>query len=126
MKFAPPKTAFEAAWLAVHAGIAEARALWILIDDEHERDGFWLAPMPWEGPGNYQAVYYRDGRAGLVRVPGDGQSLPTEAELKRQAERAARLEARTKQTVLTNGEIATDYYFGGRWRYRHVALEAKS
>lgn len=35
--------------------------LWVLLSDEHERDGYALKPDPWEGPGEYQRVTYPGG-----------------------------------------------------------------
>ena len=35
--------------------------LWVLLADEHERDGYALKPAPWEGPGEYQRVTYEGG-----------------------------------------------------------------
>jgi len=67
--------AYHQAAKAIAAGEAEAYALWVLLSDEHQRDGYGLKPMPWEGPGEYQHVKYGDGRDGFVRIPGC-KSLP--------------------------------------------------
>ncbi len=67
--------AFNDARRDIAAGRARAHALWVLLSREDERDGYWLKPMPWEGPGEYQHVSYADGREGFVRLP-DWQSLP--------------------------------------------------
>lgn len=72
---APQTTGYDEASRAIAAGQAEAHALWVLLSDEHERDGHWLKPMPWEGPGEYQRVSYVDGRNGFVRMNG-WKSLP--------------------------------------------------
>ena len=76
MTAATTKTAYEEAARAIAEGRAEGHALWVLLSDEHERDGYWLKPMPWEGPGEYQSVRYHDGRAGFVKTHG-WRSLPT-------------------------------------------------
>lgn len=64
------------AMVAIRAGTAKAKALWVLLSDEHERDGYALRPLRWEGPGEYQHVEFDDGRNGLVKLPF-GVSLPT-------------------------------------------------
>jgi hypothetical protein len=69
-------TPYDEAATAIAKGEAEGHALWVLLSDEHQRDGYWLKPMPWEGPGQYQHVSFNDGRAGFIRVPGC-KSLPT-------------------------------------------------
>lgn len=71
-----PQVGFDEARAAIHAGTAMAHALWCLISDEHDRDGYALKPSPWEGSGEYQRVHYSDGRDVLVRIPDD-RSLPT-------------------------------------------------
>lgn len=68
---------YDAAKAAIAAGTAEARALWVLLTEEDEREGYWLKPMPWEGSGEYQAVHYNDGRAGFVKIPFGEQALRT-------------------------------------------------
>lgn len=60
---------FAEAAKAIEAGHAEARALWVLLAKEDERDGYDLKPMPWEGPGQYQRIVYANGRDGFVRLP---------------------------------------------------------
>lgn len=67
---------FDEAAAAIRAGKAEPHSLWILLSDEHERDGYGLKPMPWEGAGEYQRVSYSDGRDGFVRIPADTYHLP--------------------------------------------------
>lgn len=72
-----PARGFTEARDAIALGRARAHSLWVLLSDEHQRDGYALRPMPWEGPGEYQHVSYDDGRAGFVRVPvDDGRPLP--------------------------------------------------
>lgn len=81
----PGRVGFDEAVEAIVAGQAEAGALWLLLSSEGDRDGYWLRPMPWEGSGEYQRVSYKDGRNGLVRVPGIGTSLNEAAERRRRA-----------------------------------------
>ena len=71
----PSRVGYDEAEAAILAGKAEARALWMIISDEHQRDNFALKPMPWEGRGEYQLVEYADGRSGFVRIPGTTGSL---------------------------------------------------
>ena len=66
-------TGFETATRAIFAGEAEARGLWIMLLDEVDNE---VKPEPWEGPGTYQCVQYKDGRRVLVRTPS-GRSLPS-------------------------------------------------
>lgn len=80
------KTGYATALEAIHGGRAEAFALWALISDEHQRDGYALRPIPWEGPGEYQHVRYADGRDGFVRLNESGVSLPTRACLSKAGE----------------------------------------
>lgn len=70
---------FNEAKAAIAAGNAKAHALWVLISNEHDREGYALKPSPWEGSGEYQRVHYSDGRDVLVRIPHgiSGRSLPT-------------------------------------------------
>lgn len=68
-------TGFEQAAKAIAEGQAQAHALWVLLSDPSQRDGYWLKPLVWEGPGEYQRVSFTDGRNGFVRVR-DGRSLP--------------------------------------------------
>ncbi len=49
------------------ADVAERHQLWILISDASERDGYWLKPDPWTGPGEYQRCTLNDGR-GVLRA----------------------------------------------------------
>lgn len=70
-------SAYDDAAKAIAAGEAEGRALWVLLSDEHQRDGHWLKPMPWEGSGEYQHVRFADGRDGFVRIPNGKRSLRT-------------------------------------------------
>lgn len=83
----PPMTrvGFDEAAAAIRAGKATPGALWVLLSDEHERDSFWLKPMPWEGPGEYQRVGYDDGRNGFVRLPSGIYGLPAAAKETRAA-----------------------------------------
>ena len=60
---------------AIAARTATAHALFVLLSSEHDRDGYWLKPSPWEGPGEYQRVTFEDGRSVFVRLP-DHRSLP--------------------------------------------------
>jgi hypothetical protein len=53
---------------AVAQGRAKAHALMAIITDEHQRDGYMLKPLTWEGPGEYQWVTFADGRDGFVRL----------------------------------------------------------
>lgn len=55
---------------AIELGNAKAQALWVILTDERERDGFALKPFKWEGPGTYQRVIFRDGRDGFVFTGG--------------------------------------------------------
>lgn len=59
-------------------GEAQAHELWVLLHDERDRDGFWLRPMPWEGPGEYQHVTRADGRNGFVMIPDGFPSFRAE------------------------------------------------
>jgi hypothetical protein len=68
-------SAFHEAVAAILNGQATPRALWILLSAPTDRDGLWLKPLRWEGPGEYQHVAYADGRDGLVRVPDGALSL---------------------------------------------------
>ena len=54
--------------LAIANGEAQAHALWVIISSEEQRDGFYLRPLQWEGPGTYQHVSFRDGRDGFVKT----------------------------------------------------------
>lgn len=86
--------AFDEAVQAIIAGKAEPNALWVLLSEEHSRDGFWLKPLLWEGPGEYQHVSYHDGREGFVRVPEFAFSLRDAVErLARRAKWAAQRRA---------------------------------
>lgn len=69
---------YDTAAKAIAEGRATAHALWALLSDEKQRDGYALRPMPWEGPGEYQHVTYADGPNGYVRIPADKRSLPTD------------------------------------------------
>ncbi|MCA0276311.1 MAG: hypothetical protein LCH86_09920 [Proteobacteria bacterium] len=69
---------FNEAKRAIATGRARARALWVILTDEHQRDGYALKPSPWEGPGEYQNVSFGDGPGSLVRLPG-GKSLKVPA-----------------------------------------------
>ena len=69
---------FDEARKAIFAGMAKAHALWVLLRDEHQRDGYALKPMPWEGSGEYQHVSFSDGRRGFVRLPSDKRLPPVE------------------------------------------------
>ncbi|HEU5019650.1 MAG TPA: hypothetical protein VFT69_16955 [Pseudolabrys sp.] len=74
----PKYVGYRAAKEAIASRTAEAFALWVLLSDESQRDGYALRPMPWEGSGEYQHVRYADGRNGFVRIP-IGEGLPTRA-----------------------------------------------
>lgn len=65
---------YEHAKHEILAGRAEARALWVIVVDEHQRDGYYLKPTPWEGPGEYQHVQFQDGSGTLVKI--NDKSLP--------------------------------------------------
>lgn len=69
-------TAYDEANKAIAAGRAQARALWVLLTDEQDRDRFALKPMPWEGAGEYQHVEFNDGRSGFIRIPAGCRALP--------------------------------------------------
>lgn len=68
---------YDEARNAISAGTAVARALWVLLSAESDRDGFALKPMPWEGPGEYQHVIFGNGRNGFVKVSGERKHLTT-------------------------------------------------
>jgi hypothetical protein len=70
--------AYREAKKAIAEGRATGHALWVLLSDEHQRDGYALKPIPWEGAGEYQHVTFDDGRDGFVRIPGVDPSLPTD------------------------------------------------
>lgn len=53
----------------IEAGRATAHALWMLLRDRSDRDGYALRPALWAGPGEYQRVSHVDGRDVLVRLP---------------------------------------------------------
>ncbi|TGR81218.1 hypothetical protein EN866_35435 [Mesorhizobium sp. M2D.F.Ca.ET.223.01.1.1] len=72
------QTGFDEARKAIFAGKAKSHALWAILTDEHQRDGYALRPMPWEGSGEYQWVSFDDGRSGFVRLPAD-KHLPRTA-----------------------------------------------
>ncbi|WP_320196262.1 hypothetical protein RMR10_004450 [Agrobacterium rosae] len=57
---------------AIARGDAQAHALWVLLSNETDRDGFWLKPLEWEGSGEYQRVSFRDGRNGFVKTGEQG------------------------------------------------------
>jgi hypothetical protein len=60
---------------AIAHGQAEGYALWVLLKQESDRDGFWLKPLVWEGPGEYQHVAFLDsGKHGFVKITD--KSLP--------------------------------------------------
>jgi hypothetical protein len=48
--------------------ISVRHALWVIVTDQHQRDGYWLMPLQWEGPGEYQHVTLDDGRQGLLKT----------------------------------------------------------
>jgi hypothetical protein len=66
---------YDEARREILAGRAEARALWVLLSHEHQRDGYALKPTPWEGPGEYQHVVFYGGRGVLVHIPADARPL---------------------------------------------------
>lgn len=62
---------YDEAQKEIAAGRAKARSLWLLLSDEHDRDGYALRPEKWEGPGEYQCVVRADETLGvLVRITG--------------------------------------------------------
>lgn len=67
---------YEEAKAAIADGTGQARALWLLLGSESDREGYALKPLTWEGPGEYQCVSFSDGRDGLVRVIIDYRPLP--------------------------------------------------
>lgn len=67
---------YDEARKAVLSGKARSHTLWTIISDEHQRDGYDLQPLIWEGPGEYQHVSFDDGRRGFVRLPEAGRHLP--------------------------------------------------
>lgn len=69
---------FDEARKAIVSGKAHSHALWIIMSDEHQRDGYALKPLIWEGTGEYQRVTFGDGRDGFVRLP-DHRHLPKNA-----------------------------------------------
>jgi len=70
---------FTAASEAIRSGKAKANALWVLLSDEHQRDGYAIRPSPWEGAGEYQHVEFFDARGSVfVRLP-DGKHLPKQS-----------------------------------------------
>jgi hypothetical protein len=73
-------TGYETAQEAIAKGEATGHALWTLLSNESDRDGYALKPMPWEGSGEYQHVSFADGRDGFVRIPCGKRSLPTDWE----------------------------------------------
>lgn len=63
---------FDSALKAIRAKQAEPHALWVLLREESERDGYAIKPAPWEGPGEYQHVRYFDERGSVfVFLPTD-------------------------------------------------------
>ncbi|MBX5143333.1 hypothetical protein HJB79_32055 [Rhizobium lentis] len=60
--------AFKNALKEIHAGRAEAHALWVSLNDEHQRDRFAFKASPWEGPGEYQSVSFKDGRNVFIKI----------------------------------------------------------
>lgn len=69
----PYTTAFTK--LALEAGTARVRHLWVILRDEHERDPYRLRPAVWQGTGEYQAIEFDDGTDCLVKTP-DGHRWP--------------------------------------------------
>ena len=62
---------YDQAMNEVNNGRGEARALWILVLNETERDHFALRPLTWEGSGEYRAfVIYalNDGLPVLIKT----------------------------------------------------------
>lgn len=53
---------------AIARGDAQAHALWVILTNENDRDGYALKPLQWDGIGEYQHISFRDGRDGFVRV----------------------------------------------------------
>lgn len=48
--------------------------LWIIMGDPHDRDGYALKPIAWEGGGQYRRVRLANGRDGLLK--DGGKHLP--------------------------------------------------
>lgn len=66
---------YDEAVEAITAGRATARALWVIVSSENQRDEYALKPSPYEGPGEYQHVVFTDGGPRLIRLPEYGQRL---------------------------------------------------
>jgi hypothetical protein len=94
-------SAYEDAKLAIANGTAEAFALWVLLADEHDRDGYALKPMPWEGSGEYQHITFVDGRDGFVKIPLGQRSLPVP-----KTERRSAVERPDYQELLESGGLS--------------------
>jgi hypothetical protein len=65
---------YDEARAAIESGKAVPHELWILVGDEHARDGYALKPSPWEGPGEYQHIEF-EGGSRLIYLPLDAPSL---------------------------------------------------
>lgn len=72
---AQSQVGYDEAAAAIAAGKAIAKTLWVLIEDERQRDGFALKPSPWEGAGEYQHVAFDDDYCRLVRLPAEAARL---------------------------------------------------
>lgn len=69
--------AYDKAKADIAAGRAKAHALWVILSNQHDRDGYAIRPDPWEGPGRYQHVSYGDAPLGVfIRIPIERPSLP--------------------------------------------------
>lgn len=66
---------YQEARKAIMERRAVPHALWILLSNESDRDGYALKPNPWEGSGEYQHIEI-DGEYGrLIRIPLCAPSL---------------------------------------------------
>jgi len=68
-------TAYDRTAIAIAKGEAHGHALWVLLFDEHDRNGYALKPIVWEGAGEYQHVSFTDGRDGFIRIPDGKRDL---------------------------------------------------
>ena len=75
------RVGFDNAKASIATGDAKAHPLWVVLANEHQRDGYALKPMPWEGAGEYQRVSFDDGRDLFVRIPYGEDTLPTRSGL---------------------------------------------
>lgn len=66
---------YQEARKAIEEGRATPHALWVLLSNESDRDGYALKPRPWEGPGEYQHVKFLGEYGHFVRLPSNAPSL---------------------------------------------------